>query len=75
MMLVSILPVAGFACGIEAWSFVAPGISGFTDGNRTFGEVFVANQDIRVSYLGYFTQDFSPQFPVNSSGGDLRCER
>jgi hypothetical protein len=77
MMLVLILPAAGFACGIEAWNFVAPAISGFTIGNWTFGEVFVANQDIRVSYLGYYTQGFPPNFlsthPVGmfDANGDL----
>jgi hypothetical protein len=37
----------------EAWNFSAPAIN-FTNNNWTFGEVFVPNRNIEVSYLGYY---------------------
>lgn len=60
--LVVTLPLASFGCGLEAWNFPYPMVPGFSNGNWTFGEVFVANQDIRVSYLGYYTENFPPNF-------------
>jgi len=38
-----------------AWEFNTPG-NNYTDGNWTFGEVFTANANIWVGYLGYYNQ-------------------
>ncbi len=62
-----ILPAASLACGIEAWDF-APNFFNFTDGNWTFGEVFTANQDIAIIFLGYYAPNghgnFVSEHPV-----------
>ncbi|HEY4961338.1 MAG TPA: PEP-CTERM sorting domain-containing protein [Terriglobales bacterium] len=53
LALALILPSASLACAFEAWDFAIPGFV-FTNGNWTFGEVFVPTQDIAVSFLGYY---------------------
>jgi hypothetical protein len=49
-----LIPSISYACGIEAWNF-GFGMTPFTDGNWTFGEVFVPNQNLSVIFLGYAT--------------------
>jgi hypothetical protein len=51
-----LLPTASLAMplnGPEAWNFSSPAIN-FTNGNWTFGEVFVPTHDIQVYWLGYY---------------------
>ncbi len=60
LALVLILPSAGWGCGIEAWNFANGNFFNFTDGNWTFGEVFIPSQDLSVIFLGYY----NPSFPV-----------
>ena len=45
------------------------------DRNWTFGEVFVANQDIRVNYLGYYTQNFPLNFLTPHPVGSFDARR
>jgi hypothetical protein len=48
-----LLPVAAKAGSVTpAWEFTSP--SQYTNGDWTFGEVFTANQNIGVGYLGYY---------------------
>lgn len=51
---------------LPAWDFNNPGNNAYTNGDWTFGEVFVPTQDITVGYLGYFgtVGDFSSDAPV-----------
>jgi PEP-CTERM motif-containing protein len=54
---VLLTPTAGYAQiipnTVEAWNFSVPG-NNFTNGNWTFGEVFVPDRNIQVDYLGYY---------------------
>lgn len=49
---VALLTTPSFAA-IEAWNFATPG-NNYTNGNWTFGEVFVPTRNIEVYYLGYY---------------------
>ncbi len=51
----------------EAWNFAYPSIN-YTNGNWTFGEVFVPNRNLEVTYLGYYAANgvggFASDHPV-----------
>jgi len=54
--------------GIEAWNFSYPSIN-YTNGNWTFGEVFVPTANIQVYYLGYYAANGVGNFTSNHPVG------
>jgi len=72
LALVLIVPTAAYAQiipnTIEAWNFSTPG-NNFTNGNWTFGEVFVPTQNIPVGYLGYYDANGVGNFVSNHPVG------
>ncbi len=74
-----VFPLTALADGgttvVPAWDFNNPGNNSFTNGNWTFGEVFVPTENITVTDLGYFgtVGDFSsdPSVGIFNSSGTL----
>ena len=58
----------------SAWEFSSPG-NNFTNGNWTFGEIFVPNHDVVINLLGYYRPEggFTSSHPVGifAPGGYL----
>jgi hypothetical protein len=72
LLLALSLPMTVLGCGIEAWNLAAlGGIPRLTNRNWTFGEVFVANQDIRVNFLGCYAAEFSAHVSHSPLSGSL----
>ncbi len=65
---VVLLTVPSFAA-TEAWNFTANNGLNWTNGNWTFGTIFVPTRNIEVYYLGYYAQNGVGNFTSNHPVG------